>query len=282
MGTSLRERWGQQAGPGGEGACQGRALRMLCWSLQAAKARPAPAEKQKAAVVENGKRLSCGQLPQPFGSWPGSASELGSGSCSQAPAQPRLSLQARWAQRRGRCWSSCGEKPSSSTSRVRARSHCHVCGRSTSSVPGPSSPCCGGSDRLLGLAQFGRCCSPEHPLPAGENYKTEGYVVTPNTMALLKQHLAITGGQVRPRPPAQRFPARAALLHRAPARWVGWLGTHTAHRGHSQRQHPHGTGGSVGSSGAYVSAPAVREGESLLPKDRGVPFPPAGADTVPS
>ncbi|XP_009324618.1 PREDICTED: glutamine--tRNA ligase [Pygoscelis adeliae] len=42
----------------------------------------------------------------------------------------------------------------------------------------------------------------------GENYKTEGYVVTPNTMALLKQHLAITGGQVRPRPPAQRFPAR--------------------------------------------------------------------------
>lgn len=30
----------------------------------------------------------------------------------------------------------------------------------------------------------------------GENYKTEGYVVTPNTMALLKQHLAVTGGQV--------------------------------------------------------------------------------------
>lgn len=30
----------------------------------------------------------------------------------------------------------------------------------------------------------------------GENYKTEGYVVTPNTMNLLKQHLEITGGQV--------------------------------------------------------------------------------------
>ncbi|RXN12612.1 glutamine--tRNA ligase [Labeo rohita] len=29
----------------------------------------------------------------------------------------------------------------------------------------------------------------------GENYKTEGYVVTPNTMDLLKKHLEITGGQ---------------------------------------------------------------------------------------
>uniref|UniRef100_A0ACB8ELZ0 Uncharacterized protein n=1 Tax=Sphaerodactylus townsendi TaxID=933632 RepID=A0ACB8ELZ0_9SAUR len=29
----------------------------------------------------------------------------------------------------------------------------------------------------------------------GENYKTEGYVVTPNTMSLLKRHLEITGGQ---------------------------------------------------------------------------------------
>lgn len=64
---------------------------MLCWSLQAAKARSAPAEKQKAAVVENGKRLSsCGQLPQLFGSWPGPALELGPRSCGQAPAQPCL------------------------------------------------------------------------------------------------------------------------------------------------------------------------------------------------
>ena len=31
---------------------------------------------------------------------------------------------------------------------------------------------------------------------AGENYKTPGYVTTPHTMDLLKQHLEITGGQV--------------------------------------------------------------------------------------
>ncbi len=30
----------------------------------------------------------------------------------------------------------------------------------------------------------------------GENYTTEGYVVTPNTMILLKKHLEETGGQV--------------------------------------------------------------------------------------
>ena len=33
-------------------------------------------------------------------------------------------------------------------------------------------------------------------MSAGENYKTEGYVVTPKTMDILKQHLKITGGQV--------------------------------------------------------------------------------------
>ena len=30
----------------------------------------------------------------------------------------------------------------------------------------------------------------------GENYKTDGYVVTPRTMELLKEHLTITGGKV--------------------------------------------------------------------------------------
>lgn len=76
-GAGPGEGWGQQAEPGGEGAHRGRALRVLCWSLQAAKARPAPAEKQKAAVVENGKRLSsCGQLPQPCGPAPAQRSLL--------------------------------------------------------------------------------------------------------------------------------------------------------------------------------------------------------------
>lgn len=31
----------------------------------------------------------------------------------------------------------------------------------------------------------------------GENFKTEGYVVTPNTMSLIKKHLDLTGGQVQ-------------------------------------------------------------------------------------
>jgi hypothetical protein len=30
----------------------------------------------------------------------------------------------------------------------------------------------------------------------GENYKTDGYVVTPKTMQLLQKHLQRTGGQV--------------------------------------------------------------------------------------
>ena len=33
----------------------------------------------------------------------------------------------------------------------------------------------------------------------GENYKTDGYVMTPNTMKIIEDHLKITGGQVRRR-----------------------------------------------------------------------------------
>uniref|UniRef100_A0A2K5SHV8 Glutamine--tRNA ligase n=1 Tax=Cebus imitator TaxID=2715852 RepID=A0A2K5SHV8_CEBIM len=43
----------------------------------------------------------------------------------------------------------------------------------------------------------------------GENYKTPGYVMTPHTMNLLKQHLEITGGQVRTRFP----PEPNGILH---------------------------------------------------------------------
>eukprot|EP00069_Balaena_mysticetus_P008507 bmy_05995T0 len=43
----------------------------------------------------------------------------------------------------------------------------------------------------------------------GENYKTPGYVTTPHTVDLLKQHLEITGGQVRTRFP----PEPNGILH---------------------------------------------------------------------
>ncbi|XP_044512898.1 glutamine--tRNA ligase [Gracilinanus agilis] len=43
----------------------------------------------------------------------------------------------------------------------------------------------------------------------GENYKTPGYVVTPNTMSLLQQHMEITAGQVRTRFP----PEPNGILH---------------------------------------------------------------------
>ena len=64
---------------------------------------------------------------------------------------------------------------------------------------------------------------------AGENFKTDGYVITPTTMDHMKRHLERTKGQVRTRFP----PEPNGILHIGHAKAInfnfGYAKVHTVH-----------------------------------------------------